>query len=111
MQVNMWLMYRGYIVEFKSGNEIIRLVTNNVNFTTMTINATSILELVNYSVSDSMSSSAQCELCSVYFFAQPNKLRPILRFEFWYPIDHTFAPENNFFHVFLLSISRSVISP
>ena len=53
----------------------------------MTINVASILELVNYSVSDSMSSSAQCELCSVYFSAQPNKLRPILKFEFGIPLN------------------------
>ena len=26
------------------------------------------------------------------FYVQPNKLRPILKFEFWYPIEHIFAP-------------------
>ena len=30
--------------------------------------------------------------CSVYFPAQWNKLRPISKFEFWYPIEHIFAP-------------------
>ena len=30
-------------------------------------------------------SSAQCVLCSVYFSAQPNKLRPILKFKRYYP--------------------------
>ena len=36
--------------------------------------------------------TAQCVLCSVYFSAQPNKLRPILELEFWYPIEHIFVP-------------------
>ena len=37
-------------------------------------------------------STAQCVLCKVYFSAQPNKLRPILRFEKYYPIEHIFVP-------------------
>ena len=36
--------------------------------------------------------SAQCVLCSVYFSAQPNKLRPILKFKKYYPIEHIFVP-------------------
>ena len=36
--------------------------------------------------------SAQCVLCKVYFSAQPNKLRPILKFEKYYPIEHIFVP-------------------
>ena len=39
-----------------------------------------------------VSSSAQCVLCSVYFSAQLNKLRPILKFEKYYPIEHIFVP-------------------
>ena len=35
---------------------------------------------------------AQCVLCSIYFSAQPNKLRPILKFEKYYPIEHIFVP-------------------
>ena len=31
--------------------------------------------------------SAQCVLCNVYFSAQPNKLRPILKFEFGIPLN------------------------
>ena len=37
-------------------------------------------------------SNVQCVLCSVYFSAQLNKLRPILRFEFWHPVEHIFVP-------------------
>ena len=37
--------------------------------------------------------NAQCVLCKVYFSAQPNKLRPILKFEKYYPIQqHIFVP-------------------
>ena len=36
--------------------------------------------------------TAQCVLCSVYFSAQPNKLRPILKFKKYYPIEHIFVP-------------------
>ena len=36
--------------------------------------------------------TAQCVLCSVFFCAQLNKLRPILKFEFWYPIEHILVP-------------------
>ena len=37
--------------------------------------------------------TAQCVLCKVYFSAQPNKLRPILKFEKYYPIQqHIFVP-------------------
>ena len=36
--------------------------------------------------------NAQCVLCSVYFSAQPNKLRPILKFKKYYPIEHIFVP-------------------
>ena len=35
--------------------------------------------------------TAKGVLCSVYFSAQPNKLRPILKFEFCYPNKHIFA--------------------
>ena len=35
---------------------------------------------------------AQCVLCKVYFSAQPNKLRPILKFKKYYPIEHIFVP-------------------
>ena len=31
--------------------------------------------------------NAQCVLCKVYFSAQPNKLRPILKFKKYYPIE------------------------
>ena len=37
-------------------------------------------------------STAQCVLCKVYFSAQPNKLRPILKFKKYYPIEHIFVP-------------------
>ena len=36
--------------------------------------------------------SAQCVRCKVYFSAQPNKLRPILKFKKYYPIEHIFVP-------------------
>ena len=36
--------------------------------------------------------TAQCVLCSVYFSAQPNKLRPILKFKKYYPVEHIFVP-------------------
>ena len=36
--------------------------------------------------------SAHCVLCKVYFSAQPNKLRPILEFKKYYPIEHIFVP-------------------
>ena len=61
--------------------------------------------------------SAQCALCSVYFCAQPNKLRPILKFEFWYPIEHIFVPacssvrKLHFFTFLCFPNSRTVISP
>ena len=32
--------------------------------------------------------TAQCVLCKVYFSAQPNKLRPILKIKKYYPIEH-----------------------
>ena len=35
---------------------------------------------------------AQCVLCKVYFSAQTNKLRPILKFEKYYSIEHIFFP-------------------
>ena len=35
--------------------------------------------------------TAQCVLCKVYFSAQPNKLRPILKFKKYYPIEHIFV--------------------
>ena len=35
---------------------------------------------------------AQCVLCKVYFSAQTNKLRPILKFEKYYSIEHIFVP-------------------
>ena len=55
---------------------------------------------------------------NVYFSAQPNKLRPILKFEFWNPSEHVHihvhcttymyicvslfeCAENNFFYTFL----------
>ena len=37
-------------------------------------------------------SNAQCVLCKVYFSAQPNKLRPILKVKEYYPIEHIFDP-------------------
>ena len=37
-------------------------------------------------------SIAHCVLCAVYFSAQPNKLRPILKFKEYYPIEHMFVP-------------------
>ena len=36
--------------------------------------------------------NAQYVFCKVYFSAQPNKLRPILKFEKYYPIEHIFVP-------------------
>ena len=33
-----------------------------------------------------------CVLCKVYFSAQLNKLRLILKFEKYYPIEHIFVP-------------------
>ena len=36
--------------------------------------------------------SAQCVLCKVYFSVQLNKLRPILKFNKYYPIEHIFVP-------------------
>ena len=36
-------------------------------------------------------SSARCVLCKVYF-SEPNKLRPILNFKKYYPIEHIFVP-------------------
>ena len=35
---------------------------------------------------------AQCVLCKVYFSAQLNKLRPILKFEKYIPIEHILVP-------------------
>ena len=35
---------------------------------------------------------AHCVLCKVYFSAQLNKLRPILKFEKYYLIEHIFVP-------------------
>ena len=37
-------------------------------------------------------SSAQCAFCKVYFSAQPNKLRPILKFRKYFPVEHIFVP-------------------
>ena len=62
-------------------------------------------------------STAQCAVDSVYFSAQPNKLRPILKFEVWYHIVHIFVPayssvrKLHFFTFLWFSNSRSVISP
>ena len=36
--------------------------------------------------------SAQYAFCKVYFSAQPNKLRPILKFRKYYPVEHIFVP-------------------
>ena len=36
--------------------------------------------------------SAQCVLCKVYFSAQPNNLKPILKFQKYYPFEHIFVP-------------------
>ena len=36
--------------------------------------------------------TAQCVLCKVYFSAQLNKLRPILKFKKYYPIENIFVP-------------------
>ena len=36
--------------------------------------------------------SAQCAVRKVYFSAQPNKLKHILNFEKYYPIEHIFVP-------------------
>ena len=38
------------------------------------------------------STTAQYVFCKVYFSAQPNKLRPILKFEKYYPVEHIFVP-------------------
>ena len=35
--------------------------------------------------------TAQCVLCKVYFSAQLNKLRPILKFKKYYPMEHIFV--------------------
>ena len=37
-------------------------------------------------------SSALCAVRKVYFSAQPNKLRPILKFRKYYPVEHIFVP-------------------
>ena len=36
--------------------------------------------------------SAQCVLYKVYFSAQPNKLRPILKLRKYFPVEHIFVP-------------------
>ena len=36
--------------------------------------------------------TAQCAVRKVYFSAQPNKLKHILNFEKYYPIEHIFVP-------------------
>ena len=36
-------------------------------------------------------SSAQWVFCKVYFSAQPNKLRPILKFRKYFPVEHIFV--------------------
>ena len=36
--------------------------------------------------------TAQCVFCKVYFSAQPNKLRPILKFRKYFPVEHIFVP-------------------
>ena len=36
--------------------------------------------------------NAQYVFCKVYFSAQPNKLRPILKFEKYFPVEHIFVP-------------------
>ena len=48
--------------------------------------------LCRYVASQICGYNAQCVLCKVYFSAQPNKLRPILKFEKYYPIEHIFVP-------------------
>ena len=50
--------------------------------------------LVNilFQTENSDSYSAQCVVCKVYFSAQPNKLRPILKFEKYHPVEHIFVP-------------------
>ena len=37
-------------------------------------------------------SNAQYAFCKVYFSAQRNKLRPILKFRKYYPVEHIFVP-------------------
>ena len=52
--------------------------------------------------------TAKGVLCSVYFSAQPNKLRPILKFEFCYPNEHIFVAacssvrKIHLFHIFVI---------
>ena len=36
--------------------------------------------------------SALCAVRKVYFSAQPNKLRPILKFRKYFPVEHIFVP-------------------
>ena len=68
---------------------------------------------------ETVRSTAQCVLCKVYFSARPNKLRPVLKFKEYYPIEHIFvqacssARKIHFFKFLSLSFSnsRSVISP
>ena len=37
-------------------------------------------------------SNALCAVRKVYFSAQPNKLRPILKFRKYFPVEHIFVP-------------------
>ena len=41
---------------------------------------------------EAVRTTVQCVLCKVYFSARPNKLRPVLKFKEYYPIEHIFAP-------------------
>ena len=42
--------------------------------------------------SKSSYSTALCAVRKVYFSAQPNKLRPILKFRKYFPVEHIFVP-------------------
>ena len=46
-------------------------------------------EEASYQLCDS---TAQYVFCKVYFSAQPNKLRPILKFEKYNHVEHIFVP-------------------
>ena len=43
-------------------------------------------------VEDDDRHNAQYVFCKVYFSAQPNKLRPILKFRKYFPVEHIFVP-------------------
>ena len=51
---------------------------------------------------------AQCVLCNVNFSAQLNKLRPILKFEKYYSIEHIFVPA---FYTFLSFSDFQTLGP